>query len=266
MRGTASLSPKLIAAAGATAVFILVSLVIALVLLAAGGGFSAGDLPVFAYWTVFLALLLGLLVRLFLQLAWRWNALLQYVVGTALGLVLGLGLTVGVAIALGPWFANFSFPVVYCWLPASVAGFEFAVSYHHPKTRLVALMLFLVMGGLAVVEAEGLLPSPAGVRQPEFLVYFKPGATNAQIESFSRNVLGRPAGSESLFIDGVCQVSGGSYVAGSYTLSINFRYDTTEQQRQAVRQAVTSSPYVVKVEQVPPVPSGPLYLCGSGRR
>lgn len=94
----------------------------AALVVAANDGFGAGDVPVFAFWSVLLAILIATLAPPVLRRLGRRRrptaALLAALSGAAAGTVF----TFAVALGLGPWVGAFSFPILYLWAAAGALG------------------------------------------------------------------------------------------------------------------------------------------------
>ena len=106
---------------------VLVAFVVAFLLLAFNHWFGVEDLTAFGGWSLPFAFLVAVLSLAFARISKRRSRKFRYVVGALVGLVAGFGYTYGVALMLGPWFAAFSFPVLYCWMAGAVAGIWSAV-------------------------------------------------------------------------------------------------------------------------------------------
>jgi hypothetical protein len=114
------------------------------------GGFGAGDLLPFFFWTIPLSFLIGA-VKLRLVAPPRLKSLaLTYVLASFVGVVIGLLWTLTVALWIGPFFRAFSFEVLTCWLLGSASGL--IVTWHNGSAQSlqisVAIVLLIWLGGL----------------------------------------------------------------------------------------------------------------------
>jgi hypothetical protein len=112
----------------AVAIFTLVSLGVAIILLAMQDWFGAGDIVSFAMWTLLFSLPLSAWVSLFAGWSTKWSPPIRYAAAGFVGLFTGYVLTLLLALMLGAWFAAFSFPVFYCWLFGSLLAFLLSIS------------------------------------------------------------------------------------------------------------------------------------------
>jgi len=102
------------------AVFLTVSLVVAVGFLASRSWFGAGDLASFTFWSVILSLLIIPIAFLLGRLLTRLGSVLRIFLAVISGALLGYLATMLVWMMLGPWFGAFSFPVFYCWLAGAI--------------------------------------------------------------------------------------------------------------------------------------------------
>jgi hypothetical protein len=90
-------------------------------LVAANGGFGAGDISAFVYSTVPFAAALLLMSLVILVLPKR-HPIFRVAVALIIGALSGFIWTVFNRWMLGPWFGAWSFPVLYCWMVGGAFG------------------------------------------------------------------------------------------------------------------------------------------------
>jgi hypothetical protein len=102
----------------------------AVIYLALHEWFGSGDLYAFGFWSLLFSVLVSLLAIIYSKRFEHWSIWLRYTLASLLGLGLGIGWAVAVAFVLGPFFLQFSFPVVYFWMLGGMAAFVFCLFFN----------------------------------------------------------------------------------------------------------------------------------------
>src|SRR3954471_4643396 len=140
---------------------LLTSIAVAVAYLAKNRWFGIGDLSAMVVWSVPLAILVAVLTGRLGRSRLISGALLRYLVLVLLGAVAGYLWTLFAAILLGGWIGAFSFPVLFCWVGAGVAGGITAAWLTQPRSWPVAAVLtFAMVLGVARLNAYARAPEP----------------------------------------------------------------------------------------------------------
>ena len=104
------------------AVCLIASVLVAVLMVALQGGFGAGDMWSFLFWTLPFAVGMAVVGSLSMKLFCRLSFFIRYSVAALSGGLLGFIWTFIVALVLGPWFGAFSFPVLLIWAAGGASG------------------------------------------------------------------------------------------------------------------------------------------------
>jgi hypothetical protein len=85
------------------------------------GGFGAGDISAFIYYTIPFAIALSLLSLVFVMFPKRYP-INRVLLALMIGAMSGFLWTVYNRWMLGLWFGAWSFPVLYCWMVGGAFG------------------------------------------------------------------------------------------------------------------------------------------------
>lgn len=164
-----------------------VSLLAAVFFLALDDWFGNGDLPAFVLFSLPLLGVVPALAGLSNRLLRRW-VYLRYALALLLGYVVATAWTAAVALALGPMFGAFSFPVGLCWLIGSVSGLLVALWWEQRRSWPAALSMFLLACAIT-----GVLYAGESAPESAFVIHVKRGATNGEVQSVRRQVIAQPS-------------------------------------------------------------------------
>jgi hypothetical protein len=210
----------------------------ALAYIASNAWFGVGDVPAMAFWSLPLVLLVYVLLR-FPWFGASPNVLRAYIFAVVFGMGAGLVWSLAAGLLLGPWIGAFSFPALACWLFAAVFGLVFGVWLHRRQTWPAAAAIVIVSSaGLAWSFVEGKTPPPT------YVLYFKAGATDDDVQRVWEEVLGYRTPSGFALRDGISGVAATGEAGDQQLLTLTFWKSTSEARRNALLDSIVASPLV----------------------
>jgi hypothetical protein len=220
---------------------------IAAAIVASNGGFGAGDLPEFAFWSLPPALLLHPLVARLDSVSARWHAGLVFLAGGAVAAVLALAWAQLVALALGPYIMAFSFPVVLCWLAGSTIGLAVGLVRHRPQAGQLSPLVLVVP---AVLLFTLVIARPQ--RPPDLLIEPSSLASQQDVATLLGPLLNAPPTPDLSTYNpvGIRTVSRADTEAGP-RIRVTFHATSDRELRREYIARIRASPLVASVTEVP---------------
>jgi len=134
-------------------VCLVASLFVATITIVRNSGFGIGDLWAFLFWSIPFAV--GIASMNFTKLFCRLHPLLRYLVTMVVGMTAGILWTFFVRMLLGPWFAAFSFPVLFCWVAGGASGM---IATGETAQRGLKVTDVILVGSICLLAVVGMNP------------------------------------------------------------------------------------------------------------
>ena len=232
----------------AAAVFVVVSTVGALTVVALQNWFGMGDLQAMVIWSAAATPLVFGVVRLLLRFTRRWNLVATFVAHGVGAIFIVAVWTAVEFLILGPWLGAFSFPAPTLWLLGALLGSMAAALMVHRQGWLLAGVTCAVplLGAILFARAETAKP-------PDIIIHIQEGLPTSQRERVWCEVLGHPApsGIGCSPLPGI-QTTSAFDGDGESRYRVGFQPGTTSARRDEIVKEVAKSPLVGRVEDYDP--------------
>ena len=217
---------------------------VAAAIVATNGGFGAGDLPEFAFWSLPPALLLHPLVARLATVSARWHAAVAFLAAGGVAAVLALAWTQIVGLALGPYILAFSFPVALCWLAGSAVGLAVDLVRHRPQLGQFSPLVLVVPAVLLLT----LRPE----RPPDLLIEPSSLASQQDVNTLLGPLLNAPPTADFSTYNpvGIRTVSRADTEADT-RIRVTFHVTSDRKLRREYIARIRASPLVASVTEVP---------------
>lgn len=220
---------------------------VAAAIVAANGGFGAGDLPEFAFWSLPPALLLHPLVARLAAVSARWHAAVVFLAAGGVAAVLALAWAQLVGLALGPYILAFSFPVALCWLAGSVVGLAVGLVRLRPQAGQFSPLVLVVPAVLLLT-----LVSVRPERPPDLLIEPSSLASQQEVADLLGPLLNAPTTPDLSTYNpvGIRTVSRADTEAG-VRIRVTFHATSDRELRREYIARIRASPLVASATEVP---------------